>query len=134
MSERICVIDDDVMSLEAMAHGLRDAGYMVLAAPGAAAGLDLIQRGGADAIVTDMNMPGTSGAQLIVEARARWPDMPIVAISGSSDADGESMLDAARRLGADALLAKPFRVAQMKEVLDRVLAARQGSSGPPKGL
>ncbi len=124
MSYRICLIDDDVMVLDPTAEGLRHAGYLVLTAPGAAAGLDLIQRSGADAIVTDMNMPGTSGAQLIVEARASWPDMPIIAISGSIDANGESMLDAARALGADALLPKPFRVAQLKQALDTLLRAK----------
>jgi CheY-like chemotaxis protein len=121
---RICLIDDDVMLLDATAAGLREAGYAVLTAPGAAAGLDLVQRGGADAIVTDMNMPGTSGAELIAQARASWPDLPIIAISGSIAASGESMLDAARRLGADALLPKPFRAAALKEVLDRVLATK----------
>jgi DNA-binding response OmpR family regulator len=126
MSERICLIDDDVMVLEATALGLRDAGYAVLTAPGAAAGLDLVQRAGADAIVTDMNMPGTSGAQLIAEARASWPNMPIIAISGSISEEGVSMLDTARALGADALLPKPFRVIQLKEVLDRVLAQKRG--------
>jgi DNA-binding response OmpR family regulator len=131
MIQRICLIDDDVLLLDAIALGLRDAGYAVLTAPGAAAGLDLMQRGGADAIVTDMNMPGTSGAQLIAEARASWPDIPIIAISGSSAAEGESMLDAARRLGADALLQKPFRVAQLKAVLDQVLAAKQALKPMP---
>ena len=131
MSERICLIDDDVIVLEAMAMGLREAGYAVLTAPGAAAGLDLIQRGGADIIVTDMNMPGTSGAQLIAQARASWPDMPIIAISGSSSGDGESMLDAAAALGADALLPKPFRIADLKSVLDRVLAAKQAARQTP---
>lgn len=130
-STRICLIDDDVIVLEAMALGLRDAGYEVATAPGAAAGLDTVKRTGADAIVTDMNMPGTSGAQLIAEARALWPNMPIVAISGSSSEDGVSMLDAARALGADALLPKPFRVAQLKQMLDGLLAQKRGNPLDP---
>jgi CheY-like chemotaxis protein len=132
MFQRICLIDDDVIVLDATALGLRDAGYAVMTAPGAAAGLDLIQRGGADAIVTDMNMPRTSGAQLIAEARASWPAIPIIAMSGSITAEGESMLDAARALGADALLQKPFRVAQLKEILDQVLADKLASKPGPQ--
>jgi DNA-binding response OmpR family regulator len=127
MSERIriVVIDDDVVILDAMAIGLADAGYEVSTAPGAVAGLDLIARAGADAIVTDMNMPGTSGAQLIAEARTQWPGMPIVAISGSLTVESGSMLDAARALGADALLPKPFRAADLKIVLDGLLADKR---------
>jgi DNA-binding response OmpR family regulator len=134
MINRICLIDDDVVVLEALALGLRDAGFAVLTAPGAVAGLDLIQRGGTDAIVTDMNMPGTSGAQLIAEARASWPDTPIIAISGAPAPGGQSMLDAARALGADALLLKPFRVAELKEVLDRILAAKAAGQYQPSPL
>jgi DNA-binding response OmpR family regulator len=129
MTHRICLIDDDVMILDPTAEGLRNAGYAVLTAPGAAAGLDLVQRAGADAIITDMNMPGTSGAQLIAEARASWPDIPIIAISGSITAEGESMLDIALALGADALLPKPFRMARLKEVLEEVLARKAQARG-----
>jgi CheY-like chemotaxis protein len=131
MITRICLIDDDVILLDATALGLREAGYAVLTAPGAAAGLDLVQRGGADIIVTDINMPGTSGGELIAQARASWPDLPIIAISGSNTADGESMLDAARALGADALLSKPFRIAQLKDMLNRVLTEKQGARRDP---
>jgi DNA-binding response OmpR family regulator len=124
---RVCLIDDDVVVLEAIAAGLRDTGYQVLTAPGAAAGLDLAARGGVDVIVTDMNMPGTSGAQLIAEARAKWPRMPIVAISGASAVGGVSVQDAARALGADALLQKPFRARALHEVLQGLLVR----SDPP---
>jgi CheY-like chemotaxis protein len=131
MSERtrICVIDDDVVVLDAMAIGLTDAGYDVATAPGAVAGLDLIARTGADVIVTDMNMPGTSGAQLIAEARAHWPEIPIIAMSGSLTAEGGSMLDMARALGADVLLPKPFRAAVLKVELERLLAGRRSKQG-----
>jgi DNA-binding response OmpR family regulator len=121
---RICLIDDDVVVLEATALGLRDAGYEVLTAPGAAAGLDMIDRTDIDAIITDMNMPGTSGAQLIAEARARWPKLPIIAISGSQTAEGRSMLDQASALGADALVPKPFRAAALQRVLEAVMARK----------
>lgn len=125
-SARICLIDDDVVVLDAMALGLRDAGYEVLVAPGAAAGLDVARRVGVDVIVTDLNMPGTSGAQLIAQAREAWPALPIIAISGAGIMDGRNAADLARDLGADALLSKPFRIHQLKALLDQVLAARQG--------
>jgi CheY-like chemotaxis protein len=127
MSERIliCVIDDDVFVLDAMTLSLEDAGYEVLKAPGAVAGLDPIARAGADVIVTDMNMPGASGAQLIGEARARWPDTPIIAISGSITAHGASMLDVAHAVGADVLLPKPLRASALCAEVERPVAHRR---------
>ena len=67
---RICLIDDDIFVRDAMALGLGDAGFDVITAPGAAAGFDIASRESVQAIITDMNMPGTGGAQFIPEARA----------------------------------------------------------------
>lgn len=121
MTARICLIDDDIFVRDALALGLGDAGFEVVAAPGAAAGLDIAKRERIDAIVTDMNMPGTGGAQLIAEARAQWPDLPIVAISGADVIDGRGMAEIARELGASAALVKPFRARELAAVLERLL-------------
>ena len=122
---RICLIDDDIFVRDAMALGLGDAGFDVITAPGAAAGFDIASREFLHAIVTDMNMPGTGGAQFIPEARARWPDTPIIAISGSAVIDGRNTEEVARALGADATLIKPFRARQLAALIERVLAERK---------
>lgn len=122
---RICLIDDDIFVRDAMALGLGDAGYDVVTAPGAAAGFDIASRETLQAIITDMNMPGTGGAQFIPEARARWPHLPIVAISGAAVIDGRNTADVARELGADATLIKPFRARELAAVIDRAIAARK---------
>lgn len=124
----ICLIDDDIMVRDALALGLSDAGFEVLTAPGAAAGFDIANRRQVDAIVTDMNMPGTDGAQLIAEARKQWPDLPIVAISGATVIDGRAITEIARERGANAALSKPFRARQLAELLERLIAERKGST------
>jgi DNA-binding response OmpR family regulator len=122
---RICLIDDDIFVRDAMALGLSDAGFEVVTAPGAAAGFDIANRETVHAIVTDMNMPGAGGAQLIPEARARWPEMPIIAISGAAQIDGRNTSDVARDLGADATLIKPFRAKELAATIERALTARR---------
>ena len=109
---RICLIDDDIFVRDAMALGLGDAGFDVVTAPGAAAGFDIVSRGDFQAVITDMNMPGAGGAQFIAEARGRWPDMPIIAISGAATLNGRNTADVARELAA---------------LIDRVLAARKSA-------
>jgi CheY-like chemotaxis protein len=122
---RICLVDDDILVRDALALGLSDFGYEVLTAPGAAAGLDLVSRRQIDALVTDINMPGADGGQLIADARARWPLMPIVAISGAAAVGGNPLSEVAADLGADAVLMKPFRARQLAELIERLLAARR---------
>jgi len=120
-ARRICLIDDDTFARNALTLALEDAGYEVMPAPGAAAGFDAVRRNGADAIVTDMNMPGTGGAELIMQARQAWPQMPIVAISGSSAVGERSLTDVARDRGANAALSKPFAVGELTAVLEQLL-------------
>jgi DNA-binding NtrC family response regulator len=123
-SARVCLVDDDIFVRDALALGLSDSGFDVVTVPGAAAGLDLASREHIDAFVTDMYMPGAGGAQFIPEARSRWPNMPIVAISGAGVIDGKPTAEIARALGADAALIKPFRARELAELLSRLLAAR----------
>jgi DNA-binding response OmpR family regulator len=124
MLARICLIDDDIYVRDALALGLGDAGYEVLTAPGAAAGFDVARREFLHAVVTDMNMPGTGGAQLIPQLRAEWPELVIVAISGAGVIDGRSTADVARELGADGTMIKPFRARELAATLEHLLGAR----------
>lgn len=118
---RVCLVDDDIFVRDALALGLSDAGFEVVTAPGAAAGFDIVQRETVDAIVTDMNMPGTHGSQFISEIRLKWPALPIVAISGAATLDGRATQDIAAELGANSTLIKPFRARELATLLEQVL-------------
>lgn len=122
---RVCLIDDDMFVRDATAVGLSDAGFDVVTAPGAAAGFDIAAREQLDAIVTDMNMPGAGGEELIAEARARWPEMPIIAISGAGVIGGRATRDIASDCGADATLIKPFRAHELAAAIERAIARRK---------
>ncbi len=120
---RVCLIDDDIFVRDALSLGLEDAGHQVVTAPGAAAGLDVILRDNLDIVVTDMNMPGTGGDQLIKQVRANWPALPIIAISGAGVIDGRNTADVASELGANATLIKPFRARELAAVVERLIGA-----------
>ena len=124
MAHRICLIDDDFMVRDALATALRAAGFEVYPSPGAAAGIDLAGRMRFDAIITDVSMPGTDGCALIAEARARWPDLAILAISGYPSLNGRSPADAAEALGADATLSKPFKASQLVAAINSAMTNR----------
>lgn len=124
-SIRICLIDDDIFVRDALALGLSDAGFEVLTAPGAAAGYDLAARENVEAVVTDINMPGTDGAELIGELRTRWPHLPIIAISGDSIIDGRPIGEVAREHGADLALVKPFRARELAAALEKLIRERR---------
>lgn len=66
-----------------------------------------------DLILTDMLMPEMDGVELITEIRRRFPEQPILAISGGGHAPKESYLQIARLYGVQGVLAKPFNREQL---------------------
>lgn len=131
-SARVCLIDDDPLVRDAMALGLGDWGYEVSVAADGASGLGVIAQARPDIVVTDMNMPGVGGAQLIPAIRARWAGLPVIAISGGGQAAGRAMADLAREVGADAVLTKPFRIKELVSLIDQ-LATPAPKADPSPG-
>ena len=72
------------------------------------------------AIVTDLQMDGMDGFELIerVRAHGRHGGVPIVVITGSPDPDAPERV---HRLGANAFFSKPYSPAQVREKLEQLL-------------
>ena len=77
-----------------------------------------------DLLITDIFMPEMEGLETIREARARQPDLPIIAMSGFAFEERD-YLGIAEKFGAMATLRKPFRPAELIDLVDRLLAPRQ---------
>lgn len=104
---RVCVIDDDPIALRVNAAALRSLGHDVTTRERALGSLSAILREQPEVVVLDLAMPGLSGAGLgglIREASAKaGRPIAIVICSGASD---EAADEAARKLGALAVVAK----------------------------
>ncbi|SAL42205.1 two component transcriptional regulator [Caballeronia udeis] len=105
----ILVIEDDAIMREALADWLRAAGYRVRQAADGRAGLAAAKLAAPALVVTDIYMPGTSGAVVIAELKQGYPDIPIIAISGLFNSGHGMDVDTAIALGAARALAKPFK-------------------------
>ena len=86
-TETILLVEDDDAVRVVTRRALENAGYTVL---DAVSGHDAIRvaasyAGTIDAIVADVVMPGMSGPACVQRIRARWPDVPVLYISGHSD-------------------------------------------------
>ena len=73
------------------------------------AGLAAVQLAAPALVITDIYMPGTSGAVVIAELKQGYPEIPIIAISGLFNSGHGMDADAAIALGAARALAKPFK-------------------------
>ena len=106
-------------------RSLEGSGHQVIAYGNGRVALDDLANHAADLVVTDIFMPEMEGLETIREVRALYPAMPIIAMSGISFADRD-YLEMAEKFGAVASLKKPFRPAQLTELVKRLLAARDG--------
>ena len=120
----VLIIDDDESIRAGLSAVLGLEGYQVLEAPHGMYGLKLLEMRKIDVLVTDLNMPHKQGCETIVEAKRRWPELVVVAMSGQSSAfsvqgpnGADNTLEKARILGADHVLKKPFRP---HELLDAI--------------
>ncbi len=83
LRRRILIVDDDPIIRETTASLLGGAGYE---ANGAEDGFDALlqlERMAYDVILSDLNMPGMSGFEFLSVVRRRFPDVPVIAISGA---------------------------------------------------
>ena len=109
----ILIIEDDAIMREAVAEWLSGAGYRVRTAEDGVAGLAAVKITAPALVVTDIYMPGTSGAMVIAELKQCLPAIPIIAVSGLFNAGYGLTADAAIALGAARALAKPFKRSEL---------------------
>ena len=83
-------------------------GYEAETARDGAAALELQQTRGFGVLITDIFMPGTEGIETIARLKTTWPAMRVIAMSGGGERTKHDYLIAARQIGADATLQKPF--------------------------
>ena len=117
----ILVIDDDADLLGALDKVLDRGGFEVVAQSNGKDVMDWLSHNDKwfDAVITDLQMPGVDGMQLMTAIKTRFPGVPVIMITGMGDADHYA---AAIRAGASAFLPKPFRATDVVDILRRVMA------------
>ena len=110
----ILIVDDHAMIRDALSLGLRACGHEVAQAANGAAALTAMAQRLPDVLVTDLDMPGMGGVELIRRARRAYPELPIVAMTAGG---GENL--AALELDGACKLQKPFTAAQLISAITR---------------
>jgi response regulator RpfG family c-di-GMP phosphodiesterase len=121
---RILLVDDDPALRTLLRTTFEVADVDVVEADGADAARRRIRASRPDVIVLDVNMPGTTGLELCEELKAdpATSDIPVILLTGSSG----GTTAAAKRVGADAFVRKPFSPLELLAVAERLAGGLYG--------
>jgi FixJ family two-component response regulator/GGDEF domain-containing protein len=119
---RILAVDDQRYFRVYLEDLLEQQGYEVRTAGAGEEALHLLEREAFDVLVTDLVMPGLSGAELVERVKARWPEQDVVVVTSVGDV--RTAVDA-MRAGASDYLLKPLDATLLNRSLEAILQRRR---------
>lgn len=112
---RVLVVDDEIELGDVMVTVLKNAGFDAVYTSNGGDAVRFITARGADVVIVDMHMPGMDGLEFMQRLRRLRPKTRILGISGGDRTGNKTMLKMSGRLGAHALLPKPFKPSDLVE-------------------
>ena len=116
---KVLVIDDDRELLKILYEFLTNKNYDVVTASDGLEGMNLLEneKQGFDLIITDLVMPKISGSYLILEIKKRYPNTPVIAITGWGAYPDGFLLESQ----ADKVFEKPFVLPELDKAINEML-------------
>jgi DNA-binding NtrC family response regulator len=123
--DRILVVDDEQDARELIAAVLVQAGYTAEVAGDGFEALSKLEQALPDLVLSDVQMPGMMGPDLIQHVRRVRGDIPVILFTGTETRD---LCTAAEGYGAIACLEKPVNLEELIWTIETTLACRRGGA------
>ena len=109
-----------------LADTFQEGGFAVTTASNGLEAIEHIQKESFDVVITDLNMPGKNGLEVLQEARGYSPDTQVIVVTayGTIDVAVEAM-----RLGAHDFVTKPFKLAEIELKVNKIVRKKDGARG-----
>lgn len=116
---KLLIIDDSEEILTALTNFFTQKNYEVTSAANGLDGLKYIEAKDAsyDLVITDLVLPNISGVAIISIVKKKFPDTPVIAITGW----GEHPESLAKEAHADYVLEKPFKLPELEALAKKLL-------------
>ena len=122
MKFKILIIDDEKNIREGLAAALEMDGYNTAVAENGEKGLEFVNKGDIDLVITDLRMPGISGEEVLQKITAEIPGLPVIVLTGHGSIDSAV---SAMHSGAYDFLTKPLNLEHLSLVVKRALKNRE---------
>ena len=118
---RILIVDDAGPVVVLCVNVLQALGYAVKGANRGETAVELLRKERFDLMVLDYKMPGMTGFDVYQQAKALYPDIAVVLVTGHGSPE---VVNEANRMGFDSILLKPFTSEELRGTVEKVLADR----------
>jgi signal transduction histidine kinase/ActR/RegA family two-component response regulator len=118
-SLKLLVIDDEPILAQTLGDLLRFMGHETVLATSGEEGLARLAAEPVDMVLTDLGMPTMSGWQVAQAVKTRWPQLPVILVTGWGDTLGNEQLNGT---GVDLVLAKPYTIELLRDALATAIA------------
>lgn len=122
---RILIVDDAGPVVVLCVNVLQALGYAVKGANRGETAVELLRKERFDLMVLDYKMPGMTGFDVYQQAKALYPDIAVVLVTGHGTPE---VVTEANRMGFDSILLKPFTSDELRGTVEKVLTDRKQDS------
>jgi DNA-binding NtrC family response regulator len=112
LAPHVLVVDDEEVICQQLNRLYSSSGYAVTTATLAEEALEILEGEDIDLVVTDIRLPGLSGVELTQKIREKWPEVPVIVMTGYAEIDTAVEV---LKLGASDFIVKPFSIAAIQE-------------------
>ena len=124
---RVLLIDDEQMVRKIVRKMLERSSHDVTEAENGRLGLEQLKTAAFDLVITDIIMPEMEGVETLMTVRERYPNVKVIAMSGGGRTGNIDFLSAAEKLGASAILHKPFTLGSLTAALEQAFGTQKAS-------
>ncbi|MFX1553125.1 MAG: response regulator [Promethearchaeota archaeon] len=120
---KILVVDDDPIVLDSCRLVLGAEGFDIASVPSADKALETMENDDFDLLLVDVKMPEHDGIYLMQEIEKKWPQIPIVVMSGYPTPE---TIANGMKMGAAKFIPKPFTPDELLETVRQVIGKEEG--------
>lgn len=119
--QQILIVDDNPNMSSLLAEMLEIFEFNSQRAGNGQEALDILNKDNFSMVITDLRMPEMSGSELLKNIKEKYPELPVVVISGYNLAEEEDTLMATL---ADGFINKPFKMVDIEGLLQKFFKAK----------
>ncbi len=116
--QKILVVDDEQFMVHTLSKILEVLGYDVISAFGGREAFEKYMAEKIDLVVSDVHMPDMNGIELMTSIKSKNPEFPVILVTGYGVEDARKT---AGEYHADGFLGKPFRIEELRQIIERTL-------------